>query len=82
VITLKLFPEILPRYFPSDPLQVLSRNIAQIFHRYISKYFPPEKYLQNHFSSPYKCFLHNFPHALKRPNPLGLNVIQLLVLGG
>jgi hypothetical protein len=29
----------------------------------MSKYFLPEKYLQNHFSSPYKYFLHNLPHA-------------------
>jgi hypothetical protein len=59
----KFFPEILPRYFPGDPPQILSRNIAQIFHQYISKYLLPKKYLQNHFSSPYKYFLHNFPHA-------------------
>jgi hypothetical protein len=63
VIPFKFFPEILPRYFPSDPLQVLSRNTVQIFHWYISKYFPLEKYLQNQFSSPYIYFLHNFPHA-------------------
>jgi hypothetical protein len=33
VIPLKFFLEILPRYFHSDPLQVLSRNTTQIFHR-------------------------------------------------
>jgi hypothetical protein len=69
VIPLKFFPEILPRYFPSDPLQVLSRNIAQIFHRYISKYFLPEKYIQKHFSSPYKYFLQNFLMLIRIRTP-------------
>jgi hypothetical protein len=80
VIPLKFFPEILSRYFPSDPPQILSRNtvqifpqwsplslsrnIAQIFHWYISKYFLPKKYLHNHFSSPYKYFLHNYSSSL------------------
>jgi hypothetical protein len=63
VTPLNFFSEISPRYFLSNPLQVLFRNTVQLFHRYISKYFPLEKYLQNHFSSPYKYFLHNFPHA-------------------
>jgi hypothetical protein len=60
VTPLKFFSEILPRYFPSDPLQVLSRNTAQIFHRYISKYFPLEKYLQNHFQVPTNIFFITF----------------------
>jgi hypothetical protein len=46
VILFKFFPEILPRY---------STNISPSI-------FPLEKYLQNHFSSPYKYFLHNFSH--------------------
>jgi hypothetical protein len=47
VIPFKFFPEILSKY---------STDIS-------SSIFPLEKYLQNHFSSPYKYFLHNFPYA-------------------
>jgi hypothetical protein len=56
----KILLKISYKYFPSDSLQVLSRNTAQILHQYISKYFPPEKYLQNHFQVPTNIFFITF----------------------
>jgi hypothetical protein len=63
VIPLKFFPEILPRYFPSDHPQIFPEILPKYSIDISPSIFTLEKYLQNHFSSPYKYFLHNFPHA-------------------
>jgi hypothetical protein len=79
-------PQNIHKYFPSNPLQILSRNAAQIFpqwsplilsrntaqifHQYFSKYFPPEKYLQNHFKVPTNIFSITFLMLIRIRMPL------------
>jgi hypothetical protein len=63
VTPLKFFPEILPKYFPSDPPSISYQKYCPDIPPIYLQVFSSEEYLQNHFSSPYKYFLHNFPHA-------------------